>query len=68
MTDKKKKSGIHIKPERKGLFTEWCKKHGYEGPNAACEAEGLAAKSAGVRKMANFSRNAKKWKKTGPKG
>ena len=64
----KKKSGIHIKKENKGKFTQWCKDHGYEGPNASCEEEGLAAKSAGVRKMANFSRNSKKWNKTGPKG
>ena len=54
---------IKIKKENIGKFTDWCKRHGYEGPNASCEAEGLAAKSAGVRKMANFSHNAKKWKK-----
>lgn len=59
-----KKSKIMIKPENRGKFTNWCKRHGYDGATATCEQEGLASKSSSVRKMANFSRNAKKWKKS----
>ena len=59
--DSKKKNPIKIKPENRGKFTAWCKDHGHDSANAACEEEGLASKLASVRKMANFSRNAKKW-------
>jgi len=57
-----KKSGIHIKPENKGKFTAHCKNKGFGNVTTACIEEGLASKSAGVRKMANFARNARKWK------
>lgn len=56
-----KMKDIHIKPSHKGRFTDWCKRHGYSGPNASCEAAGKRSKSASVRKQAIFSHNAKKW-------
>lgn len=58
-----KKPKIHIKKENRGKFTEWCKRHGYEGANSSCEEEGLANHLASVRKQAQFSKNAKSWKK-----
>lgn len=56
------KSGIHIKPSKRGTFTAWCKRHGYGGVTAACIA---AAKKKGgaVAKKAVFAQNAKKWDK-----
>lgn len=59
----KKKNPIHIKPENKGKFTNYCKNKGHGGVTGQCIEEGLASKVAGVRKMANFARNAKGWKK-----
>lgn len=58
---KQGKSGIFIKPENEGKFTEWCKSHGFSGVNAECIA---AAKKAGgsAAKMAVFAQNAKKFK------
>ena len=58
-----KKGSIKIKPENKGKFSKYCKSKGYESVTHECEQEGLASKSAGIRKMANFSRNARKWSK-----
>ena len=63
----KKKSGIHIKPENKGKFTKYCKSKGHGSVTDACISEGLASKSAAVRKRANFAKVSKSWKKTGPK-
>lgn len=59
----KKKSGIHIKPENKGKFTKYCKGKGHKSVTTECIEEGLASKMAGVRKMANFARNARSWNK-----
>ena len=59
----KEKPKIKIKKENKGKFTEYCKSKGYEGVTRECEEEGLASKSAAVRKRANFSRNARSWNK-----
>jgi hypothetical protein len=59
---KKGKSGIVIKPQNKGKFTSWCKAHGYGGVNSECIAAALKAGGAAA-KMANFARNAKKFKK-----
>lgn len=59
MADKPK---IEIKPEHKGKFTAHCKNKGFEGVTNECIEEGLAGKSAGVRKMAQFAKNAKNWK------
>jgi hypothetical protein len=53
----KKKGGIHIKPENKGKFTEYC------GGKVTdeCIQKGLHSDSATIRKRANFARNARKW-------
>ena len=56
MADKPK---VEIKESHKGRFTEYC------GGKVTreCEEEGLASKSAKVRKMAQFSKNSRKWGK-----
>jgi hypothetical protein len=62
---KQGKSGIVIKPQNEGKFTAWAKRHGFKSVSAAASAV-LANKgkySAAVVKMANFARNAKKFKK-----
>lgn len=51
------KSGIVIKPQNKGKFTAWKKRTG------KTTAQALKSSSARVRKMANFARNARKWRK-----
>jgi hypothetical protein len=48
--------GIHIKPSHRGRFTAYLKRTG------STLSEALHSKSAHVRQMANFARNAKKWK------
>lgn len=63
MLDKKKKNPIKIKEENKGKFTSYCKAKGFGGVTDACIEEGLASKSAAVRKRANFAKNAKSWNK-----
>jgi hypothetical protein len=50
------KSGIHIKPENKGKFTAYKKRTG------KTTEEALHSKDPHVRQMANFAKNAKKWK------
>tara|TARA_R110002012_G_scaffold72117_3_gene184543 strand:+ start:1293 stop:3761 length:2469 start_codon:yes stop_codon:yes gene_type:complete len=58
------KSGIEIKPENEGKFTAWAKKRGMGVQEAARKV--LANKGKyppSVVKMANFARNAAKWKK-----
>lgn len=50
------KSGIHIKPQNKGKFTEYKKRTG------KTTEEALHSKDPHVRQMANFAKNAKKWK------
>lgn len=50
------KSGIHIKPENKGKFTA------YKNRTGKTTEEALHSKDPHVRKMANFAKNAKKWK------
>ena len=59
----KKQPKIEIKKKNKGKFTKWCKDHGHKSVTSACEEEGLASKYGSVRKMAQFSKNAKGWKK-----
>ena len=51
-----KKGGIHIKPENRGKFTAYKKRTG------KTTAEALHSPNAHVRQMANFARNAAKWK------
>lgn len=50
------KSGIHIKPANVGKFTAYKKRTG------KTTEEALHSKDPHVRQMANFARNAKKWK------
>ena len=57
------KPKVSIKKSRRGAFTRWCKSHGYKSVTAKCIKEGLASRYASVRKMANFARNSKGWKK-----
>ena len=59
MEDKKPK--IVIKKENKGKFTDYCKSKGYTKATKECEEEGLASKLASVNKMAQFSKNSRKW-------
>jgi len=56
---RKKEGGIHIKPENKGKFTDYC------GGKVTgdCIEKGLDSPSATIRKRANFARNARKWNK-----
>ena len=54
---------INIKPENKGKFTAWAKRHGHKGVTNAAIEEGLASRLASVRKQAQFAKNAKEWKK-----
>lgn len=58
-----KKPQIKIKKENRGKFNAYCKRKGYDSVTRACEEEGLASKLAGVRKMAQFSKNSRQWKK-----
>ena len=51
-----KKGGIHIKPSHRGRFTEYKKRTG------KTTEEALHSKDPHVRQMANFARNAAKWK------
>jgi hypothetical protein len=51
-----KKGGIHIKEENKGKFTEYKKRTG------KTTEEALHSDDPRIRKMANFAKNAKKWK------
>lgn len=57
------KPEIKIKPENVGKFTKWCKTKGYSKATRECEEEGLASKSASIRKQAQFSKNSRKWNK-----
>lgn len=51
-----KKGGIHIKPSHRGRFTEYKRRTG------KTTEEALHSKDPHVRQMANFARNAAKWK------
>jgi len=55
-------SGIKIKPENKGKFTEYCKGLGFSGVTDKCIAKGKSSKSSAVRKRATFAKNARSWK------
>ena len=55
-------SGIHIKPENKGKFTQYCKNKGHKGVTSECIEEGLASRGAAVNKMAQFAKNARSFK------
>ena len=55
------KSGIYIKPSKRGSFTAYCKRKGFGGVTSACIAAGKRAGGA-IAKKANFAANARKWK------
>lgn len=55
------KPEIKIKEKNKGKFNKYCKGKGHESVTRECEEEGLASKSAKVRKMAQFSKNSREW-------
>ena len=58
------KSGIEIKPENKGKFTAWAKKRGMGVQEAARKVMANKGKyPPSIVKMANFARNAAKFKK-----
>lgn len=60
----KKKSKIRIKPKNRGKFTRWAKSRGMSVSQATAAVKRNPGKfSPGVRKMANFASNARKWKK-----
>jgi hypothetical protein len=52
---------IHIKPSRRGTFTEWCKRHGFKGVTAECIAMAKRSKDPRIRRKAIFAENARKW-------
>lgn len=60
--ENKKQNPIQIKPANRGKFTKHCKARGFKGVTNECIEEGLASKSASVRKQAQFAKNAKSWK------
>lgn len=55
--------GIHIKPENRGKFTEYCKSKGYGGVTNQCISEGKKSNSETIRKRARFAGAARKWRK-----
>ena len=58
------KSGIEIKPENRGKFTAWAKERGMSVAEAANKVMANTDEySEGVVKMANFAKNARKFKK-----
>jgi len=58
------KSGIEIKPENEGKFTAWAKERGMSVAEAANKVMANTDEySEGVVKMANFAKNARKFKK-----
>ena len=54
----KKGSGIHIKKENRGKFTDYCGGK----VTSSCIAKGKASSNPAIRKRATFAANARKWK------
>jgi hypothetical protein len=57
------KSGIKIKPSKKGTFTAAAKKSGQSVQAKAGSVLNDPNASAAMKKKANFAKNAAKWKK-----
>lgn len=55
---KKGGSGIHIKKENRGKFTDYCGGK----VTSACIAKGKASSNPVIRKRATFAANARRWK------
>ena len=51
------KSKIYIKPSRRGTFTLWCKRHGFDGVNRSCVAAGKRSDDPTIVKKATFAQN-----------
>lgn len=63
MATKKSKFSIDIKQSKEGSFTQYCKKHKFNGVTQECIAQAKKSKSPAIRKKAVFAQNAKKWHK-----
>jgi len=63
MAKSKPKPKIKIAKSKEGSFTAWCKSKGFSGVTPECIALGLKSKDSGIRKKANFAKNAGGWKK-----
>jgi hypothetical protein len=63
--NRRTKPKIKIKKKNRGKFTAWAKRHGFKSVSAAAShvLKNKGRYSSGVVKMANFARNASKWKK-----
>lgn len=61
MPPKKRKSGIHIKPENKGKFTAKAKKEGRSVQSEASHVLADPKASKTQKKRAQFAKNAAKW-------
>lgn len=53
----KKGSGIHIKKENRGKFTDYCGGK----VTSACIAKGKASSNPAIRKRATFAANSRSW-------
>lgn len=58
-----KKSGIYIKPSKRGSFTKAAKKSGKSVQGKAKAVLNDPKASPAMKKKANFAKNAAKWKK-----
>lgn len=61
------KSGIHIKPSKRGSFTKMANKAGKSVQEEATSVLNNPNASPAAKKKANFARNARKWKHRGSK-
>ena len=52
-------SGIHIKKENKGKFTDYCGGK----VTSACIAKGKSSSNPAIRKRATFAQNSRQWSK-----
>jgi len=57
------KSGIYIKPSRRGSFTAWCKNQGFGSVTSTCIAKGKASGDKRIQKKAVFAQNARGFNK-----
>ena len=57
-----KKSGIYIKPSKKGTFTAAAKKSGMSVQQKASSVLSDPNASPAMKRKANFARNAARWK------
>ena len=60
---KKSKGWIQKAVKKKGAFTEYCKKQGYNGVTEACIQKGLKSKNPTTKKRANLAKTFRKMAK-----